>query len=102
MNVLGLCTCTREAVKIMKEHGIDGHVVHINSIAGHYVPQLSKPVLNVYPASKYAVTALTETLMHELRSQGSKIKVTVRKTFLISKFLAKISTLAKKFIYTFL
>lgn len=77
VNVMGLCICTREAIKVMKENGIDGHIVHINSIAGHYVPQLPKPVLNVYPASKFAVTALTETLIHELRSEGSRIKVTV-------------------------
>lgn len=61
----------------MKENDINGHIVHINSIAGHYVPQLPKPVLNVYPASKFAVTALTETLIHELRCEGTIIKVTV-------------------------
>ncbi|KAF2888350.1 hypothetical protein ILUMI_17821, partial [Ignelater luminosus] len=31
--------------------------------------------MNVYPASKYAVTALTETLRQELNSIGSKIKI---------------------------
>lgn len=77
VNVMALCICTREAIKVMKENEIDGHIVHINSIAGHFVPHFPKPVLNVYPASKFAVTALTETLIHELRSEGSKIKVTV-------------------------
>lgn len=74
---MALCICTREAIKVMKENEIDGHIVHINSIAGHYVPQFPNSVLNVYPASKYAVTALTETLIHELRNEGRKIKVTV-------------------------
>ena len=76
VNVLGLCIATREAVKIMKENNINGHIVHINSIAGHKL--INIPGLNVYPGSKYAVTALTETLRQELNHLGLKIKVTVR------------------------
>ncbi|KAF5293560.1 hypothetical protein FQA39_LY03045 [Lamprigera yunnana] len=72
-NVMGLCIATREAVKDMKANGIDGHIVHINSMAGHRVSQVV--VTNVYPASKFAVTALTETLRLELNSIGSKIKI---------------------------
>lgn len=59
----------------MREHNIDGHIVHINSIAGHKVPYF--PISNVYPSSKYAVTALTETLRIELNTLQSKIKVSV-------------------------
>ncbi|RZC40064.1 adh short and/or KR domain containing protein, partial [Asbolus verrucosus] len=73
INVLGLCIATREAVKIMRANNIDGHIVHINSIVGHKVPNF--PGANVYPASKYAVTALTETLRQELNQLGSKIKI---------------------------
>ncbi|XP_068900161.1 farnesol dehydrogenase-like [Tenebrio molitor] len=74
VNVLALCICTREAVKVMKEHDIDGHIVHLNSIAGHVVHNV--PSFNVYPASKFAVTALTESLRLELVHQKSRIKVT--------------------------
>lgn len=35
INVLGLCIATREVLKQMKENGITGHIIHINSIAGH-------------------------------------------------------------------
>ncbi|KAJ3660772.1 hypothetical protein Zmor_005204 [Zophobas morio] len=73
-NVLGLCIATREAVKIMKANQIDGHIVHINSVVGHTVPNY--PGQNVYPASKYAVTALTETLRQELNHLELKIKIT--------------------------
>jgi len=73
-NVLALCIATREAIKIMNANGIDGHIIHINSVAGHSVPNL--PTVNVYPASKHAVTALTETLRQELNQIGSKIKIT--------------------------
>ncbi|KAJ8971429.1 hypothetical protein NQ317_018164 [Molorchus minor] len=74
VNVLGLCIATREAVRDMKVNKIDGHIIHINSTAGHQVPPT--PGLNVYPASKYAVTALAETLRLELNSQKSRIKIT--------------------------
>lgn len=74
-NVLSLCIATREAIKSMKENDIDGHIVHINSVSGHYVPRIKR--INVYPASKHAVTALTETLRQELNLINSKIKITV-------------------------
>ncbi|KAK4874251.1 hypothetical protein RN001_013611 [Aquatica leii] len=73
-NVIGLCIATREAVKDMQANNIDGHIIHINSLAGHRVSTVV--VTNVYPASKFAVTALTETLRMELNSIGSKIKIT--------------------------
>ncbi|XP_031353853.1 farnesol dehydrogenase-like [Photinus pyralis] len=72
-NVLGLCAMTREAIKSMKKNNVDGHIVHVNSLSGHRV--LFHSNLNVYAASKYAVTALTETLRQELISLGSKIKI---------------------------
>lgn len=74
-NVLGLCIATREAVKNMRENNVDGHIIHINSLAGHIV--VNVPNLSVYTASKFAVTALTETLRQELNSIGSKTKITV-------------------------
>lgn len=60
-------------MKSMKAGGIDGHIIHINSILGHKVI----PGGNLYNASKFAVTALTESLRHELNSLGSKIRITV-------------------------
>ena len=75
-NVLGVCIATREAVKIMKANKIDGHIVNINSICGHRVPY-TFPDANVFPASKYALRAVTETLQQELQSLGLKIKVSV-------------------------
>ncbi|KAJ3664441.1 hypothetical protein Zmor_000005 [Zophobas morio] len=74
INVIALCVATREAVKIMRKNDIKGHIVHINSISGHEVVAL--PGSNVYSATKFAVTALTETLRQELNTLGSKIRVT--------------------------
>ncbi|KAJ8932482.1 hypothetical protein NQ314_014627 [Rhamnusium bicolor] len=72
LNVIGLCIATREAIKDMKANNVDGHIIHINSTAGHQ----TFVGLNVYPASKFAVTALAETLRLELNSLKLKIKIT--------------------------
>ncbi|XP_062550505.1 farnesol dehydrogenase-like [Armigeres subalbatus] len=74
VNVLGLTLCSREAFFSMQKRGVAGHIIHINSIEGHYVP--CYPGANLYPASKFAVTAITETMRNELRNSGTKIKVT--------------------------
>ncbi|KAJ8929473.1 hypothetical protein NQ314_017853 [Rhamnusium bicolor] len=74
LNVIGLSIATREAVKDMMANNVQGHIIHINSVVGHQV--LDFPGLSVYPASKYAVTALAETLRIELNSLKLKIKIT--------------------------
>ncbi|XP_018325334.1 farnesol dehydrogenase-like [Agrilus planipennis] len=74
-NLLGLCVATREAIKDMKANNVNGHIIHINSVAGHKVPFI--PFVNVYAASKHGVTALSETLRHEFIQNQLKIKVTV-------------------------
>ncbi|PNF16602.1 Dehydrogenase/reductase SDR family member 11 [Cryptotermes secundus] len=76
LNVLALSVCTKEALQSMKEKGVDdGHIIHISSIAGHTIPLF--PGIEMYSASKHAVTALTEGLRRELVKQKSKIRVTV-------------------------
>ena len=71
VNVLGLCICTREAVKDMRTRGDRGHVLNISSMAAHRVPGGS----GVYSATKFAVRSLTEGLRLELRAENSKIRV---------------------------
>ncbi|XP_315496.5 farnesol dehydrogenase [Anopheles gambiae] len=73
-NVMGLVLCSREAFQSMKRRSIDGHIVNINSILGH--KYIGFPNLNIYGASKYAVTAITETLRNDLRNEGTRVKVT--------------------------
>lgn len=75
VNVLGLSIATREAVRDMRANNVDGHIIHINSVVGHQVTET--PNANLYPASKFAVTALAETLRLELLSLKLKIKITV-------------------------
>ncbi|XP_076295812.1 uncharacterized protein LOC143216546 [Lasioglossum baleicum] len=72
VNVLGLCVCTREAVRIMRQDGEEGVVINVNSLAAERVPFI--PGFSVYPASKRSIAALAQTLRHELT--GTRIRVT--------------------------
>ncbi|XP_047999413.1 farnesol dehydrogenase-like [Leguminivora glycinivorella] len=74
VNVKGVVMCSRHAVASMRRRGVDGHIVNINSIAGHYIP--FDTMFNVYPGSKHAVTGITASLDNELCDFGSKIKTT--------------------------
>lgn len=72
-NVVGLSTCSREAVKSMKAHNVqEGFIINMNSVLGHEVRIYTSPM---YTASKFAVTALTQALAKELGAQKSGIKV---------------------------
>lgn len=53
-------------------------IFHIFSVLGHRIPDLPVPLFNVYPASKYALTAITQTVRQELAFQKANIKLTVR------------------------
>ncbi|XP_023027972.1 farnesol dehydrogenase [Leptinotarsa decemlineata] len=72
-NVLAVCISTREAIKIMKEHDIDGHIINVNSVLGHKVVSPASPL---YTASKFSITSLTESLRLEQNLRNSKIKIT--------------------------
>lgn len=76
-NVKGLAHCTREGYRLMNKSGDYGLIVNVNSVVGHNVP-VSGFSMNIYPASKFAVTALTESLRQELiYADNKKIRVTV-------------------------
>ncbi|KAL4121417.1 hypothetical protein QTP88_013935 [Uroleucon formosanum] len=73
LNVLALNVCSREAYQSMTRNKIDGHIIQVNSTAGHNItPYFS---MKIYNASKHVVRVLCEGLRHELQLVGSKIKV---------------------------
>lgn len=88
VNVIALCICTREAIKLMRRLRDDqGHVVHISSMSGHRVPGSG-----MYSASKFAVRALTEGLRQELRGAASAIRISsISPGFVETEFAEKYS-----------
>lgn len=50
----------------------------ILSVLGHRIPDVPIPLFGVYPASKYALTAMVQTIRQELQFHNANIKVTVR------------------------
>ncbi|KNC24015.1 hypothetical protein FF38_00225 [Lucilia cuprina] len=77
-NIMGVLWCTREAFQRMHKRGNEGHVLIINSIAGQQVLNFIDvlPSFNIYPATKFAITAMTETYRQEFQLYKSKIRVT--------------------------
>lgn len=79
-NILAVVLASREAFHSMKKRNVNGHIIHINSCAGHKIPYFVGvyPSFNIYPSTKFAVTAMTEVMRQELQNFGTKVKVTVR------------------------
>ncbi|GBP30891.1 Farnesol dehydrogenase [Eumeta japonica] len=74
VNVSGAVACTRLTVESIMKRKTRGHIIHINDIRSY---QLANQDTNsVYLTTKYAVTAINDTLRHEFRYLKANIKVT--------------------------
>ncbi|GIY02424.1 hypothetical protein CEXT_428231 [Caerostris extrusa] len=76
VNVLALCICTQQAVKLMQEKGVDdGQIIHISSVGGHFMPTIGLMGAHFYCSTKFMVRALTEGLRKELKALNSHIRI---------------------------
>ncbi|KAH8281223.1 hypothetical protein KR044_012009, partial [Drosophila immigrans] len=77
-NLMGVIWCTREAFNNMRSRDTEGHVLIINSIAGHQVLNFIDvlPSFNIYPATKFAITAIVETYRQEFQLHTNKVRIT--------------------------
>uniref|UniRef100_A0A1L8E541 Putative dehydrogenase n=1 Tax=Nyssomyia neivai TaxID=330878 RepID=A0A1L8E541_9DIPT len=76
LNLWASVVCIKEAIKDMRERNTKGHIIIINSVLGHRIPDVPLPKFNIYPATKFALTALAQTIRQELRFHGTEIKLT--------------------------
>lgn len=91
-NVIGLSIATKEAVRSMQSYEFDGHIIHINSLAGHSVFNI--PNLSMYSPSKFAVTALAQQIRYEILASGRKIKITSISPGPVDTEIAKVNSMA--------
>ncbi|CAG9800074.1 unnamed protein product [Chironomus riparius] len=74
INFLGLVRVARKSFKLIKKSEDYGIIINIGSVFGHI--SSSDYALNVYPGTKHAVRAVTESMRQELNKlKNSKIRV---------------------------
>jgi len=69
-NFFGLLWLSQAVLPIMREQG-HGHIIQLSSVLG----LISRPVLGVYAASKFAVEGLSESLAAEVKGFGIKVSI---------------------------
>ena len=69
-NFFGIVRMTRAVVPHMRRQG-SGRIINIGSVLG-FLPQ---PYMALYAATKHAVEGYSESLDHELRTQGIRVSV---------------------------
>lgn len=74
VNVFGTAICTSTFVPRMIEGGEPGQIVNTSSGDGGFAPV---PTASVYAASKAAVSCFTESLHHNLVSEGTALRASV-------------------------
>ena len=68
-NLTSVFLCTQQAVRIMTEKNVKGHIITVCSIAGLF----GAPTYSAYCASKHAVNGFVKSLKWELRKHHIKI-----------------------------
>jgi NAD(P)-dependent dehydrogenase (short-subunit alcohol dehydrogenase family) len=69
-NFFGLLWLSQAVLPIMRDQGY-GHIIQLSSVLG----LISRPVLGLYAASKFAVEGLSESLAAEVKGFGVKVSI---------------------------
>ncbi|WCT10653.1 SDR family NAD(P)-dependent oxidoreductase [Mucilaginibacter jinjuensis] len=69
-NFFGLLWLSQAVLPIMREQG-HGHIIQLSSVLG----LISRPVLGLYAASKFAVEGLSESLAAEMKGFGINVSI---------------------------
>src|SRR5580704_10852399 len=69
-NFFGLLWLSQAVLPVMREQG-HGHIIQLSSVLG----LISRPVLGLYAASKFAVEGLSESLAAEVKGFGIKVSI---------------------------
>jgi NADP+-dependent farnesol dehydrogenase len=75
INFTGLVHCTRAAIRLMNKSNDYAYIVNICSTCGYMVP--SNFPISIYPSTKFAVRAFSETIRQEfITADNKKIRIT--------------------------
>lgn len=77
LNVIAATICVRETVKSLRKRNAKGHIINLNSILGHRIPDVPKPCFGIYPGSKFALSAINHLIKAEMSFHQAPIKLTV-------------------------
>jgi NAD(P)-dependent dehydrogenase (short-subunit alcohol dehydrogenase family) len=69
-NFFGLLWLSQAVLPVMREQG-HGHIIQLSSVLG----LISRPVLGLYAASKFAVEGLSESMAAETKGFGIKVSI---------------------------
>jgi NADP+-dependent farnesol dehydrogenase len=76
LNVVAATICVRETIKNLRERNAKGYIISLNSVLGHRIPDVPVPVFGIYPASKFAISALSHLIKSEMSYHKAPIKFT--------------------------
>lgn len=66
-NFTSVVRCSKLAIRCMRKRHEPGYIINISSVLGHAVPNIKgHPLVNVYPCTKFALTALAQIIQREL------------------------------------
>ncbi|KAI9584394.1 farnesol dehydrogenase [Glossina fuscipes] len=97
LNVFSTTICLREGLRAMRSTpNLNCHIIIMNSILGHRVPDVSMPLFSVYPASKHAIAALCQTVRQEIQFLKLNIKLTSINPGMVDTDFLKVYATASK------